>query len=112
MASLDDIKQSFDAFRSAWQAEGRTGQPRLITSFWYGIEKNGKEQMVRHLDRYLNFMAEDVAKQLAPVAGFNGSINDLKEFLAEIKRLGADDVILVPTSADLAEINTIAKAIY
>jgi hypothetical protein len=68
--------------------------------------------MVRHLDRYLNFMPADVAKQLAPVAGFNGSINDLKHFLAEVKALGADDVILVPTSSDLAEINTIAKAIY
>jgi alkanesulfonate monooxygenase SsuD/methylene tetrahydromethanopterin reductase-like flavin-dependent oxidoreductase (luciferase family) len=112
MASLDDIKQSFDAFRAAWQAEGRTGQPRLITSFWYGIEKAGKEQMVRHLDRYLNFMPADVAKHLAPVAGFNGSINDLKEFLAEIKKLGADDVILAPTSTDLHEIHSIAKAIY
>lgn len=112
MASLDDIKQSFDAFRAAWQAEGRTGQPRLVTSFWYGIEKSGKEQMVRHLDRYLNFMPADVAKQLAPVAGFNGSIEDLKQFLADIKALGADDVVLVPTSSDLAEIHTIAKAIY
>jgi alkanesulfonate monooxygenase SsuD/methylene tetrahydromethanopterin reductase-like flavin-dependent oxidoreductase (luciferase family) len=112
MASLDDIKQSFEAFRSAWQAEGRTGQPRLVASFWYGIEQKGKEQMVRHLDRYLNFMPEEVAKQLAPVAGFNGSISDLKNFLTEIKALGADDVILVPTSAELSEINTIAKALY
>lgn len=112
MASLDDIKQSFDAFRAAWQAEGRSGQPRLITSFWYGIEKAGKEQMVRHLDRYLNFMPEDVAKQLAPVAGFNGSMSDLKSFLQEIKALGADDVILVPTSNDINEMNLIAREIF
>ena len=112
MASLDDIQQSFDAFRAAWQAEGRSGQPRLVTSFWYGIEKTGKEQMVRHLDRYLNFMPADVAKQLAPVAGFNGSINDLKDFLAQIQALGADDVILVPTSSDITEIQSLAKAVY
>lgn len=112
MASLDDIQQSFDAFRAAWQAEGRNGKPRLIASFWYGIEQKGKEQMVRHLDRYLNFMPADVAKQLAPVAGFNGSINDLKEFLAEIKALGADDVVLVPTSTDINEIHLLAKEIF
>lgn len=112
MASLDDIKNAFDAFRAAWEAEGRSGKPRLIASFWYGIEQKGKEQMVRHLDRYLNFMPEEVAKQLAPVAGFNGSIGDLKAFLAGIKALGADDVILVPTSADLAEISAIAREIF
>lgn len=112
MTSLDDIQQSFDAFRAAWQAAGRSGKPRLITSFWYGIEKSGKEQMVRHLDRYLNFMPEDVAKQLAPVAGFNGSISDLKAFLAAIKALGADDVILVPTSIDIHEIRLLAKEIF
>lgn len=110
MATLDDIKQSFDAFRAAWQTEGRSGKPRLVTSFWYGIDKKGKEQMVRHLDRYLNFMPEDIAKQLAPVAGFNGSIDELKNFLDEIKALGADDVILVPTSVDLDEIHAIGKA--
>ncbi|HQQ64251.1 MAG TPA: LLM class flavin-dependent oxidoreductase [Pseudomonadales bacterium] len=112
MASLDDIRQSFDAFRAAWQAEGRTGKPRLIASFWYGIEQKGKQQMVRHLDRYLNFMPDELARQLAPVAGFNGSIEALKNFLQEIESLGADDVILVPTSTDLEEIQTIARAVF
>ena len=112
MATLDDIKQSFDAFRAVWQVEGKPGKPRLVTSFWYGIEQAGKEQMVRHLDRYLNFMPVDVAKQLSPVAGFNGSINDLKDFLQAIRELGADDVILVPTSKDITEIQQLAKVLF
>jgi alkanesulfonate monooxygenase SsuD/methylene tetrahydromethanopterin reductase-like flavin-dependent oxidoreductase (luciferase family) len=112
MATLDDIKQSFDAFRAAWQVEGKSGKPRLVTSFWYGIEQQGKEQMVRHLDRYLNFMPADVAKQLSPVAGFNGSINDLKDFLHAVRDLGADDVILVPTSKDMTEIQQLTNALF
>jgi alkanesulfonate monooxygenase SsuD/methylene tetrahydromethanopterin reductase-like flavin-dependent oxidoreductase (luciferase family) len=112
MASLDEIKQSFDAFRSAWHAEGRSGKPRLIASFWYGIEQSGKEQMVRHLERYLNFMPRHVVDMVLPDAGFNGSIADLKEFLQAIKALGADDVILAPTSMDIHEIHLIAREIF
>lgn len=111
LASLDDIKQSFEHFRAAWQAAGREGSPRLIASFWYGIEREGKEKMVRHLERYMNFMPPAVAKQLIPHAGFNGSINDLKDFLGEIKALGADDVILAPTTTNLDEIKQLATAL-
>ncbi len=112
LVSLDDIRQSFDNFRAAWQAAGRESQPRLIASFWYGIEKSGKEQMMRHLERYMNFMPPAIANQLIPYAGFNGSVQDLKGFLGEIKKLGADDVILVPTSRDLGEVIQLGQALY
>lgn len=113
LPSIDDIKSSFEQFKAAWHAEGRPltgeGKPRLIASFWYGIDKKGKEQMVKHLERYMNFMPKEISSQLIPHAGFNGSISDLKNFLEEIKKLGADDVILVPTSTDLSEIKLLAQ---
>jgi alkanesulfonate monooxygenase SsuD/methylene tetrahydromethanopterin reductase-like flavin-dependent oxidoreductase (luciferase family) len=112
LVSLDDIRQSFDNFRAAWADAGRAGKPRLIASFWYGIEQPGKQQMMRHLERYMNFMPPAIAQQLVPHAGFNGSVQDLKDFLGEIKNLGADDVILVPTSTDIGEIAQLANALY
>lgn len=112
LVSFDDIRQSFDNFRAAWADAGRAGKPRLIASFWYGIEQQGKQQMMRHLERYMNFMPPAIAQQLVPHAGFNGSVQDLKDFLGEIKNLGADDVILVPTSTDIGEIAQLANALY
>lgn len=112
LPSVSDIRQSFEQFTAAWRAAGRSGKPRLIASFWYGLEQKGKEQMTKHLERYMNFMPEEIARQLIPHAGFNGSIADLKNFLAEIKQLGADDVILVPTTTNIDEIKRIAKSIF
>lgn len=112
LVSLDDIRQSFDAFRAAWQMEGRAGKPRLVASFWYGIEQKGKQQMMRHLERYMNFMPPAVSKQLIPHTGFNGSMQDLRAFLGELETLGADDVILVPTSTDIGEICQLAGALF
>lgn len=112
LPSVSDIRQSFEQFTVAWQAAGRSGKPRLIASFWYGIDKKGKEQMMKHLERYMNFMPEEIARQLIPHAGFSGSIADLQDFLAEIKQLGADDVILAPTTTNIDEIKRIAKSIF
>jgi alkanesulfonate monooxygenase SsuD/methylene tetrahydromethanopterin reductase-like flavin-dependent oxidoreductase (luciferase family) len=116
LPSINDIKNSFEQFTAAWQAEGRPltgeGKPRLIASFWYGIDKKGKQRMMKHLERYMNFMPDDIAKQLIPHAGFNGSIRDLKNFLADIKKLGADDVILVPTNPDIDELKTLSRGLY
>jgi len=113
LPTLEEVRHSFEQFTAAWKTAGRPlsgkGKPRLIASFWYGIEKKGKEQMTKHLERYMNFMPPNIAKQLIPHAGFNGSLVDLKNFLAEIKKLGADDVILVPTSTDIEEIRQLAK---
>lgn len=112
LPSIHDIKNSFEQFTTAWQAEKRSGMPRLMASFWYGIDKKGKEQMMKHLERYMNFMPKEISSQLIPHAGFNGSLSDLKDFLHEIKKLGADDVILAPTTTDLEDIKKIAKVIF
>ncbi len=111
LASLDDIRQSFEQFTAAWQAAGRSGKPRLITSFWYGLDSKGKESLEQHLTRYMNFMPKDLSSQLIPISGFRGSMADLKDFIAEIKKLGADDVILAPTNTNLDEIKQLAKVL-
>ena len=36
---------------------------------------------------------------------------DMKDFIAEIKKLGADDVILAPTNTNLDEIKQLAKVL-
>lgn len=112
LASLNDIKQSFEQFTAEWQAAGRKGKPRLITSFWYGLEQKGKEAMEMHLTRYMNFMPKELSSYLIPNSGFRGSVTELKDFLDEIRKLGADDVILVPTNTSLDEINKLANTLF
>ena len=68
--------------------------------------------MLNHLQRYMNFMPAEIVDMLLPNAGFNGSVAQLKDFIAEIKALGADDIILVPTNTDLAELDDLSKALF
>jgi len=112
LATLDEIKQSFDQFNTAWKAAERSGKPRLIASFWYGIEQKGKEALEAHLTRYTNFMPKDLSGYLIPNSGFRGSLAEIKNFIDEIRKLGADDVILAPTHTNLEEIKQLAKVLF
>ena len=57
-----------------------------------------------HLERYLSWMGDDLAKDLAKTAGFSGSQDELIDFLKLIKAAGATDVILVPTSKNIEQL--------
>ena len=49
-------------------------------------------------------MGDDIAESLAKTAGIAGNEKSLKDLLVKIKDLGADDVLLVPTSADIEQL--------
>lgn len=114
-ASLDEINNNFIAVRNAWKEQGRTDKPRLITSFWYAVnddKEKAREQVTTHLRRYLNFMPDALVEQLLPSTGFAGTAAELKQFVNEIKALGADDLILVPTSANIDDMTRIESLLF
>ena len=101
-ADIEEIKDSFNRVNDAFKKKDKT--PRLITSFWFGLGEAARSDIQIHLERYLNWMGDDLAKDLAKIAGFSGSQNDLNDFLLLIKAAGATDVILVPTSKNIEQL--------
>lgn len=108
-AEVGAIGGIFDQAREAWSAVGRT--PRLTTSFWFAVGDDPRAQVVRHLHHYMNWIPREFVDAFAPTAGFAGTIDELKDLLRRIEDLGADEVQLVPTSADLDQVDQIAAAL-
>lgn len=111
-AELDDIKNTFELTREAWKQQGREAPPRLITSFWVATGDGAQEQMNTHLRRYLNFFDPALVEQMLPSAGFTGSEQELKEFVAEVRALGADDLLLIPTTKAPEEVDRMAQLLF
>jgi len=82
-------------------------EPRLITSFWFALGADARAQMRTHLQRYLGWMGKDIANELSNTAGFCGSINELKDFIREINQAGIEEILLVPTSKDLDQLDAL-----
>lgn len=111
---LDVAKQSelFDVARAAWAGAGKP-KPHLATSFWFalGPADEAREQMRRHLRRYMNWIPVRHVDAMAPMTGFAGTEEELVTVLRKFEAIGADEVQLIPTNADLGQLRRVAGAI-
>jgi alkanesulfonate monooxygenase SsuD/methylene tetrahydromethanopterin reductase-like flavin-dependent oxidoreductase (luciferase family) len=108
--SADEIGSSFELAREAWRREERAAAPRLVTGFWFALGPRGREQMDTYLHRYLNFMGPGVAKKLSGSVTTT-SVQALQEAIRMVEDLGADELILAPTTSDPDEVHRVADVI-
>lgn len=111
---LDADQQNalFDVAREAWDAAGKP-KPHLATSFWFAIGEPdaAREQVRRHLLRYMNWIPEDFVDAIAPTTGWSGSQDELLAVLRRFESIGADEVHLIPTSDDIEQVHRVAEVI-
>jgi hypothetical protein len=59
----------------------------------------------------MNYMDANVVESLLPTTGFAGSPAELRDLLARVEDLGADEVLLTPTCASADEVSRIAEIV-
>jgi alkanesulfonate monooxygenase SsuD/methylene tetrahydromethanopterin reductase-like flavin-dependent oxidoreductase (luciferase family) len=111
---LDVAKQNelFDVARAAWAEAGKP-RPHLATSFWFalGSVDEARQQVHRHLRRYMNWIPVEYVDAMAPSTGFAGSEEELVALLRKFEAIGTDEIQLIPTSSDLGQLPRVADVI-
>jgi alkanesulfonate monooxygenase SsuD/methylene tetrahydromethanopterin reductase-like flavin-dependent oxidoreductase (luciferase family) len=111
---LDVAKQNelFDVARAAWAEAGKP-KPHLATSFWFalGSPADARQQVHRHLRRYMNWIPAEYIDAMAPTTGFAGSEDELAAVLRKFEAVGADEIQLIPTSSDLDQVRRVADLV-
>ena len=108
---LDAVGAIFDLTRAAWAEAGRPA-PRLTTSFWFALDDGSgaaRDQVHRHLRHYMNWLPEQLVDAMAPTTGFAGTPDELRDVLKRLADLGADEVHLIPTGSDVAQVARVAE---
>jgi alkanesulfonate monooxygenase SsuD/methylene tetrahydromethanopterin reductase-like flavin-dependent oxidoreductase (luciferase family) len=105
--SAEEIGSAFDTARQSWTAAGRAKAPRLVTSFWFALGSRAREQLDEYLTRYLAFMGQELAAALVPMVTTT-SAAALRTATRMVEDLGADELILVPTTSDPEEVERVA----
>lgn len=102
----------FDVARDAWREAGRNA-PHLATSFWFAVGEGGapREQVHRHLLRYMNWIPSEIVDAMAPTTGWAGTQDDLRAVLARFADIGTDEIHLIPTSSDLEQVRRVAEVV-
>lgn len=105
-----ELQAQFEAARAAWKEAGRPRPPRLVTGCWVALGDDGPAQMASYLRRYLNFFGDAVEYMIPTVP--TTSAEGLLEALARARDLGADEVVLAPTTKDPDEPRRIADLVF
>jgi len=103
----DDHATAFNAIRQAWADAGRSEAPRLSTSFWYSLDSEAGPALRDYAYRYLSVFGHDAAEMMAGMTTAAG-LDAVADGLRRLEDAGCDEVYLVPTSTNPAQLEEIA----
>nr|CRL70370.1 flavin-dependent oxidoreductase [Mycolicibacterium komanii] len=109
---VDRQNELFDVARTAWAEAGKPA-PHLATSFWFAIGEGEqpREQVHRHLRRYMNWIPGDIVDAMAPTTGWAGNEQELLDVLRRFEDIGTHEIHLIPTSSDIEQVRKVAEVI-
>ncbi len=109
---LDREAELFDLVRTAWAGAAKP-KPHLATSFWFALGDGDepRDQIHRHLRRYMNWIPAKVVDAMAPTTGWAGTEDELLDVLQKFDDIGTDEVHLIPTSNDIDQLRRVADVV-
>ena len=108
--AVEELSYAFEGARAAWAAAGRREKPRLVTGCWFALGAQGRAQMDDYLGRYLSFLGPSAAGMipLVPTTDAQG----LRDAVQRARDVGADEIVLAPTTTDPAEIKRVEDLLF
>lgn len=97
-----------EAVRAAWQAAGRPGAPRLLALAYFALGEDARSTAERYLRDYYGFAppyAQAVVNSAA--VGADGVL----ETVAGFRQAGCDELLFVPCSADIRQVDVLADVL-
>jgi alkanesulfonate monooxygenase SsuD/methylene tetrahydromethanopterin reductase-like flavin-dependent oxidoreductase (luciferase family) len=104
----EKARQMFDIAENSWRSEGREGKPRLVASLHYALGPKAAERGADYIRDYYSFFGE-VAENLAQA--ILSSPQSLNELIMRFEDIGADEVICLPTVAELEQVDRLSEVI-
>lgn len=95
---------------AAWEEAGRAEAPHFSASVWYALGGDAAEQLGRYAYDYLRIFDEGYARHVAGTAAVHDPAA-LRAAVDAARQAGCDELFLVPTTADPAELDRTRDAL-
>jgi alkanesulfonate monooxygenase SsuD/methylene tetrahydromethanopterin reductase-like flavin-dependent oxidoreductase (luciferase family) len=102
----DQFPAGAEATRKAWEAEGREGEPRLMSIGYYGLGPNAKADAERDLGHYYAWLGDEVAGMIAGSAPTDEE--SVKQMIQAFEEVGCQELILFPVASDSEQVDLLA----
>jgi alkanesulfonate monooxygenase SsuD/methylene tetrahydromethanopterin reductase-like flavin-dependent oxidoreductase (luciferase family) len=102
------VAEFFRPAEEAWKAEGRSGRPRLVGAFYFGLGPNAAERSAPYLRSYYGFMGPAVENM---VKALPTTPDAIRSIIAGYAAVGVDELIAWPCIADLDQVERLADVV-
>jgi alkanesulfonate monooxygenase SsuD/methylene tetrahydromethanopterin reductase-like flavin-dependent oxidoreductase (luciferase family) len=108
VGSPEEFAAGVEATRRAWQAAGRDGEPRTMAVFYGAVGGEAVQLIDSAVGGYYAWLGPEIARYIVGSAARGAQA--ITERVVAFADAGADDVIVVPCSADPAQLEGLAGA--
>ncbi len=102
--------EAFDRIRSAWAEAGRTDAPHISASLWYALGDGAETRLYDYGYSYMKIFGDELAEVMAGMLATTTPAA-LASAVATLDELGCDELFLVPTTADVTELDRTRDAL-
>ncbi len=102
-----DYQRAFDVAERAWAEAGREQSPYRMGGFWCSLADDGQARLKDYVYHYMRPESEEFATAIAAQAN-RATESAILEGIANAAAAGCDEVMLVPATADLAEVQRLS----
>jgi alkanesulfonate monooxygenase SsuD/methylene tetrahydromethanopterin reductase-like flavin-dependent oxidoreductase (luciferase family) len=104
------MADAFGTIRTAWTDAGRSDPPHLSTSIWYALGPGAGERLRSYAYEYMKIFGEQIGRAVADQVTCHTS-EQLRRAVDNARDAGADELFLVPTTADPGELDRTREAL-
>jgi alkanesulfonate monooxygenase SsuD/methylene tetrahydromethanopterin reductase-like flavin-dependent oxidoreductase (luciferase family) len=97
-----------EKLEAAWRAEGREGEPRKMSLTYFSLDEEPESAARGTIGHYYAF-APDYADMM--VAGTAKGVDEVRERVRAFEEAGCDELIMLPASNDLGQVDKLAAAV-
>jgi alkanesulfonate monooxygenase SsuD/methylene tetrahydromethanopterin reductase-like flavin-dependent oxidoreductase (luciferase family) len=105
-----EIARILDLADESWEETGRSEPPRRLAGFWYSLAPDGAQRLQRYVYDYIEILGEGLAAAMAKRMD-RATPDAVRESLDAMEELGCEEVLLVPATAELAEVEQAAEIV-
>ena len=102
------VEQLYQVAVESWEAEGRSGKPRLAGVASYALGPNAADQVGGYIRHYYSFLG-DATEQMARNA--ISSPEAVKDAIRDMEGIGMDEVVFLPSVAEMDQLDRLADII-
>lgn len=108
--SAEALSAARDRMDQAWLDAGRTEAPYRMTSWWFALGDDAAPRLHSYAAGYLGVFGEELATAMAAACTSAGT-DQVRRAVDAAREAGYDEIQLVPTTADLAELDRLSGAL-